>query len=78
LPRQKPGGDEIDQPVGKQVELFRTIEARLDDPLRPRLENERRDDGRGKGEEEEHGDERKASLRNVSFSVVALAWSTFV
>ena len=63
LPRQKPGGDEIGQPVGKQVELLGTIEARLDDPLRPRLEDEGRDDGRGKGEEQEDGDERKAGFR---------------
>ena len=65
LPRlagEKSGGDEIGQPVGKQVELFRTIEARVDDALRPRLENEGRNDGRGKGEEEEHGGQREARI----------------
>ena len=62
LAGEKSGGDEIGQPVGKQVELFRAIEPRLDDPLRPRLENEGRDDGPGKGEEEEDGDKGKAGF----------------
>jgi hypothetical protein len=65
LAGEKSGGDEIGQPVGKQVELFRTIETRLDHALRPRLDDEGRDDGRGKGEEEEDGDEREAGFRDT-------------